>query len=309
MLSAPRGHFEGVQFISWTQPFLSRFWQPRFQLIGLPYSKISGGHLGRPSKSKCPRFPTVPEVDQQQFLEPLVFFFPKQASLCSTHLHRTTENPSCEHGQQTSLCDSFALPFSCWCSVGNEGMNPGIPLKDTTSWMVFLGVIPCLLPHISRIQRSQVLADRRERRLCVVPDYRGQKLASELTRRSLSLAKAKGRPSGKREGVTPLECFARNVDWLALKRKYIPGHIPNSRGTLPEPSLEAAPDQPRAYPGRDPIAFSCWGTRRKATICRGPSPILRNTHLTGICLLNSLHILRFAECGPERNHLGLRAIC
>ena len=25
--------------------------------------------------------------------------------------------------------------LNCWCSVWNVGINPGVPLKDTTSWM------------------------------------------------------------------------------------------------------------------------------------------------------------------------------
>ena len=35
---------------------------------------------------------------------------------------------------------------TCWCLVGNEGMNPGVPLKEATSWEVYRGhsLIPCL---------------------------------------------------------------------------------------------------------------------------------------------------------------------
>ena len=34
-------------------------------------------------------------------------------------------------------------PKLAGCQVGNEGMNRfGTPIKETTSWMVFLGVIP-----------------------------------------------------------------------------------------------------------------------------------------------------------------------
>ena len=34
------------------------------------------------------------------------------------------------------LYHSGQKPLTSWCSVGNVGMNPGIPLKETTSWMV-----------------------------------------------------------------------------------------------------------------------------------------------------------------------------
>ena len=32
-----------------------------------------------------------------------------------------------------------------WCSVGNAGMKPGVPLKDTTRWISFLGFLAELL--------------------------------------------------------------------------------------------------------------------------------------------------------------------
>ena len=35
----------------------------------------------------------------------------------------------------------------CWCSIGNVEMNPGIPLKEATSWMLYKGhSIPHTLP-------------------------------------------------------------------------------------------------------------------------------------------------------------------
>ena len=34
----------------------------------------------------------------------------------------------------------------------NEGMNPGVPLKETTSWMIHFGVIPFLIPGLSHQQ-------------------------------------------------------------------------------------------------------------------------------------------------------------
>ena len=43
-----------------------------------------------------------------------------------------------------NLLDMFR-PFSGWCSVGNEEMTPGFPLKETTSWTVY-GAFPPSLP-------------------------------------------------------------------------------------------------------------------------------------------------------------------
>ena len=50
------------------------------------------------------------------------------------------------------LASSTASHFSCWCSVGNEGMNLVVPLKETTSWMVYSHSISHSL-HLSH--RSQ----------------------------------------------------------------------------------------------------------------------------------------------------------
>ena len=60
--------------------------------------------------------------------------------------------------RKASVCVCVCVcVLSCWCSVGNEGKNLGVPLKETTSWMVFLGVIPFFIPCISRTDRKLLL--------------------------------------------------------------------------------------------------------------------------------------------------------
>ena len=58
--------------------------------------------------------------------------------------------PEIDFNQGVSLVASTTPGFkfalvrkTCWCSVGNsnEGMNPGVPLKETSGWMVQIGVI------------------------------------------------------------------------------------------------------------------------------------------------------------------------
>ena len=43
--------------------------------------------------------------------------------------------------KQRHLRTHVRLFFACWCSVGNVGRNPGVPLKEVTSWTFSLGVI------------------------------------------------------------------------------------------------------------------------------------------------------------------------
>ena len=48
--------------------------------------------------------------------------------------------------------------LSCWCSVGNEGRNLGIPLKETTSWMVYRRhsishSLPCIQNDRSQVSK------------------------------------------------------------------------------------------------------------------------------------------------------------
>ena len=40
-------------------------------------------------------------------------------------------------GRNTALW--LEKPAPCWCSVGNEGINLGISLQESTSWMVYRG--------------------------------------------------------------------------------------------------------------------------------------------------------------------------
>ena len=48
----------------------------------------------------------------------------------------------------TSVGHAFrkTIDQTCWCSVGNVGMNPGVPLKETTSWTVYMRSSPQSLP-------------------------------------------------------------------------------------------------------------------------------------------------------------------
>ena len=46
---------------------------------------------------------------------------------------------------QTGSCP-FCFPFTCWCTVGNVGVNLEVPSKESTSWTVYKGhsLLPCL---------------------------------------------------------------------------------------------------------------------------------------------------------------------